>query len=89
MTIKIGRITAQLMKFYNKCMVDKNDFLMALVLYFLSERKIDFDQIEEKLSILDISDDIIEILNELQLNSFIEKENDFYKIKLDSLFLKD
>ena len=33
LAIKIGKITAELMKFYNRSMVDKNDFLMSLILH--------------------------------------------------------
>ncbi len=84
--LDIGRITAKLMKHSNRNMVKKNDFLCALILYYLSERKHDFDQLNEKLSILDTEMNLGELLNFLSDNDFIERVDDFYKIKLYKLF---
>lgn len=86
LVLSIGKITANLMSYFGKSMVDKNDFLMALVLYYLSERKHDRDQIEEKLSVLDTQISLESLLNDLTKNNFIEKEGDFYKINVESLF---
>jgi len=86
LVMKIGKITTRLMNFYNRSIVNKNDFLMSLILHYLSERKHDFDQLEDRLKILGVSFNLINLLNELQLNKFIEKEGDFYKIRLESLF---
>lgn len=84
--LTIGKITAKLMKYFNKNMVEKEDFLMAVTLYYLSERKHSIDQINEKLTILNTSINLNDILSKLQNNNFIEKEGDFYKIRLESLF---
>jgi hypothetical protein len=84
--LSIGKITAKLMQHFNKKMVDKNDFIMALILFYLSERKHYFDQLEEKINILNTNVNLINLLNVLQSNHFIEKEDDFYKINLESLF---
>ena len=74
------------MKYFNKNLVDKNDFFLSLILYYLSERKQDFDQLNEKLNTLKAEIDLSEMLDILLNENFIEKTEDFYKIKLDKLF---
>ena len=49
--LKIGKITSKLMQKFNKNIVDKDDFFSSLILYYLTERKHDFDQLNEKLSL--------------------------------------
>jgi phosphatidylserine/phosphatidylglycerophosphate/cardiolipin synthase-like enzyme len=84
--LDIGKITAKLMDYFNKRMVEKNDLFMSLILYFLSERKHDFDQLNEKLSILDAEINLNALLAKLSQHDFIAKEDDFYKINVDKLF---
>ena len=84
--IDIGKITARLMRHFNRNTVEKNDFLSSLILYYLSERKHNFDQINEKLNILCIEIDLNALLSTLVSNNFIEKVEDFYKINLEKLF---
>jgi phosphatidylserine/phosphatidylglycerophosphate/cardiolipin synthase-like enzyme len=85
-SLDIGKITAKLMQYFDKRMVGKDDLLLSLILYYLSERKHDFDQLDEKLSILDTEINLDILLNLLLDNNFIEKIDDYYKIKLDKLF---
>jgi len=82
---EVGRITALLVRLFNKNIVDKNDFISALILYYLSERKHDFNELNEKLDILDTEIDLVELLSILSDKNLIEKSDDFYKIKLDLL----
>ena len=84
--LNIGNITAKLMRYLGGNTVDKDTLLLALVLYYLSERKHDFDQLHEKLSILDARINLNTLLATLLTHNFIEKEDDFYKIKVDTLF---
>ncbi len=84
--LKIGNITAKLMSTSNRNMVGKDDFLMALILYYLSERKQDYDQLDEKLSILDTPIYLSNLLHDLSSNGFIEKDGDYYKLRIESLF---
>jgi len=84
--IDVGKIVVKLMKFFNKRIVEKNDFLFALILYYLAERKHDFDQLEEKLKILNTQINLRELLDLLIANNFIEKVEDFYRIKVENLF---
>jgi len=86
LTLTICRITASLMKHFSKTMVEKDDFIMALILYYLSERKHDYDQIDDKLSALRTEIELTKLLCVLTENEFIEQENDFYKIRIETLF---
>lgn len=52
----------------------------------MSERKQDYNQIDEKLSILGTEIELTELLGVLTENEFIELEDDFYKIKVETLF---
>ncbi len=82
---EVGKITAKLMKIFNKNMVEKNDFISALILYYLSERKHDFNDLNEKLNILNTDINLNDLLTRLLDKNLIEKTDDFYKLKLDSL----
>lgn len=84
--IDIAKITAKLMKHFNRNMVGRNEFFMSLILYYLSERKHDFEQLNEKLCILNTKMNLARLLSTLIENKFIEKVDDFYKIKVDRLF---
>lgn len=79
------QITSKLMEKSGRCTVTKDDFIMALILYYLSERKHDYDQLNEKLSILESGINTSNSLNALIGNGFIEKEGDFFKLKLNTL----
>jgi len=84
--IKIAKISAILSKNKNKQFVDTIDFLSALVLFFLTERKHDFNSLKDKLSIIDCEDKLKLVTNYLIKDNYIETEDDYYKIKLLSLF---
>ncbi len=84
--LDIGKTTAKLMQHFNKKTVGKNEFFLSLILYYLSERKHDFDQLTEKLDILDTEINLDALLSLLLDNNFIEKVDDYYKIKIDKLF---
>jgi len=81
----VGRITAALMKVFNKSLVERNDFLSALTLYYLSERKHDFNELNEKLNLLNTEFYLRDLLSQLLDKNLIEKTDDFYKIKLEFL----
>jgi len=85
LTIKIGKITKKLMNYYNRTMVEKQDFLSAIVLYYLSERKHDYNQLEEKLSEVDSKINLEAIVSALKFAGLIEQEDDYYKINVEAL----
>lgn len=81
--LAIGNITAKLARHFNKSTVTKDEFLMSLILYQLSERKQDLDQLQESFSVLEGYTPLLsELLLRLQTNQFIDKSDGFYKIRL-------
>jgi len=86
LVLDICKITAKLMQYSNRNLIEKNDFFLSLILYCLSERKHNFDELNEKLSILNTEIDLNDLLLKLINHGFIEKVEDFYKIKLEKLF---
>lgn len=83
--IKLGALTKKLMVHYSRNRVEKNDFISALVLYYLNEAKNNYNQLKEKLNELDDTINLNETLNRLLFANLIEKENEYYKINLDAL----
>ena len=59
---------------------------MALTLYFLSERKHNAEQLNDKFKPLDVDFDINLLLADLLESDYIEQEDDYYKLKVESLF---
>jgi len=82
---RLARITAQVSEIAGSRIVSKDDFLRAVVLYYLSERKHDRQQLAEKLSVINAENSIKDILLWLLEKRLIEKQNDFYKIKIETL----
>jgi len=83
--VRIGKIISRLMDRLNKKTVGKREFFLALVLYYLTERKHAFNELGEKLNILDPTVDVSDLVNWLISSQFIEKEDDEYKIKIEAL----
>lgn len=83
--IKIGKMTKKLMDYYKRTMVKKQDFVSALVLYYLSERKQDYDQLKEKMDEVDDTINLLAVINGLRFAGLIEQENDYYKINIEAL----
>lgn len=83
-TLKIGKIISSLMGGRNK--VNKNDFIKALILHILSDNKLKYNQIEQSLSLLNTQIDLGQILFALIIDEYIEKEDDYYKLRVLSLF---
>ena len=84
--LKIGKIIQMLMVSSKRLTINKNDFLMALILYHLSDSKLKKDQIERHLAILTTDIDIDNLLLELKNQEYIEFEDNYYKLKVLSLF---
>jgi phosphatidylserine/phosphatidylglycerophosphate/cardiolipin synthase-like enzyme len=84
--IKIGKITRKLMAGSGRTRVEQNDFLKALVLYHLSERKLDYTQIKERIEELGVFN-VMQLLSDLTMAGKIEKDaEDYYKINVEALF---
>jgi hypothetical protein len=83
--IKIGGITKRLMDYHKRNIVEKGDFVSAMILYYLSERKQDYNELEEKIHEVDETVNLQTIISGLESSRLIEKEGDYYKINIDSL----
>lgn len=84
-TLKIGKTIKILLDKDNRKMIRKDDFLMALILYFLSENKLTYDQLEKSLFVLDSSANLKSLLSTLISHQYIEQENSYYKLDVSSL----
>lgn len=82
---RLARITARVSELAGSRIVSKDDFLRAVTLYYLSERKHDRQQLAEKLSVINAENSIKDILSWLIEKGLIEKQDDFYKIKIEKL----
>lgn len=83
-TLKIGKIAKELIR--NRKTVEKNDFVMALILHILSDNKLKYNQIEQKLSLLNTQIDLEQLLSTLIIYGYVEREEDYYKLRVFSLF---
>jgi hypothetical protein len=59
---------------------------MAVILFYLQDRKHTLAEINNKISKVDTIDNLSVLLERLSDSAFIEMEEDFYKINLDALF---
>lgn len=84
--LKIGKISKKLTENQSSKTVSKDILFMALTLYFLSERKHNAEQLRDKFKPLDVDFDMSALLTSLLKNNYIEQEDDYYKLKVESLF---
>jgi hypothetical protein len=83
--IKIGKITKRLMNYYGRTKVEKQDFISALILYFLSEGKRDYNQLKEQIDEVEKDVNLLTIINALKFAKLVEQEGDYYKINIEKL----
>ena len=84
--IRIGKITQSLLGFTKRRTVTVDDFLMALILHYLSDNKLKYNQLEVYLSRLGSESHLQQLLFNLQSYGFIVEDNDYYKLSVLSLF---
>lgn len=83
---KMGKITKKLMNHYKREKIERQDFISAVILYYLSERKQDYNSLSEKILELDHSVNVTAAINSLEFSGFVEKEGDYFKINIETLF---
>ncbi len=83
---KIGKITRKLMAHYKRDKIERQDFVAAIVLYYLSDRKQDIANLQEKIRLIDQTFNLTAIINSLEFSGFVVKEEDYYKINVEALF---
>ncbi len=84
--LKLAKITNKLMEFFHKRIVGKDEFVMALILFYLSESKEESKQLIGKVNYIVAGADVESLLKKLEENKFIEHDRDYYKLEIDSLF---
>jgi hypothetical protein len=85
--IKVSKMTKRLMDHYKRTRVERDDFISALVLYYLSDEKKDYTHLNEKIKALDDNINLKDVLGKLVFANLIEKENEYFKINIDALTL--
>jgi hypothetical protein len=85
--IKVSKMTKRLMDHYKRTRVERDDFISALVLYYLSDEKKDYAHLNEKIKVLDDNINLKDVLSKLVFSNFIEKEDEYFKINIDALTL--
>jgi hypothetical protein len=84
--IKIGKITKQLMVHCHRTKVEKQDFISAMVLYYLSEKKQDIADLKTNINEIDQNVNLDAVVNNLIFTGFVERDGDYFKINLEALF---
>ncbi|MBD3342979.1 MAG: hypothetical protein GF353_28035 [Candidatus Lokiarchaeota archaeon] len=83
---KLAKITKKLMKHYDVKIANKDTFIMAIILFYLQDRKHTLSEIRNKLNKIEIIDNLNVLIEKLNNSDFVELDEDFYKIKIESLF---
>lgn len=83
---KLARITKKLMNYFNVRIANKDTFVMAIILFYLQDRKHTLHEIDNKISRLDNIENLDTLIKRLTDSEFIEIEKDFYKINIETLF---
>lgn len=84
LALKIGKIIKVMISGRN--MVTRDDFVKALILHYLSDNKLTYELIEDKLSVLNSKIELNSLLLDLIKLDYIEKQEDYYKLQVLSLF---
>ena len=77
----IAKISKKIITKLEKTKAGKNEIIMSLILYFLTERKLSQDEIEKNLDALGIICNLSTLINILEKEDFIEQNNNYYKLK--------
>jgi phosphatidylserine/phosphatidylglycerophosphate/cardiolipin synthase-like enzyme len=83
--IKICKFSVKLMKKFKKKTIDTEVLLLGLIVFWLSDQKQTKDAIQEKTKMLSVDVQLGNLLKMLLDKKIIEKENDFYKLDINSL----
>lgn len=83
---KLASITKKLMLQYNLRLANKDIFIMAVILFLLQDRKHTLSEIDNKIKKLEAISNLDTLIERLTDSKFIEVDEDFYKIKIATLF---
>lgn len=80
--ITVAKISERIIAKLKKKQVGKDELIMSLILYFLSERKLSEEEIKEKIDTLNTTCDLSSLLKILLTAKEIEKDGEHFKIKV-------
>lgn len=80
------RITIKIMQYYNIKIANRDTFIMAVVLFYLQDRKHTLLEIKHKIGKFTAIINADTLLEKLMDSKLIEREEEFYKIKIETLF---
>lgn len=83
---KLIKITKKIMQHYAIRVANKDTFVMALILFYLQDRKHTYLEIENKLNNFEPTNNLDTLIEELINSELIEIEEEFYKINIETLF---
>jgi hypothetical protein len=78
----VAKISARIIIKLKKRKVGKDEYIMSLILYLLSERKLSKSQIKEMIDMLDTTYDLTALIKILVKSNEIQQDGDYYKIKV-------
>ncbi len=76
--LELGKCISEIIKKFYKSRVNVEIFQLALVFYFITERKMTYDELEEKVKSLNIKLNLNNLLNILIKKGLILKVSDYY-----------
>lgn len=82
---KIGQYASNIVRLKDKKTVGREDFLQAVILYHLSERKHDLEDLKAKVFLIDDKMDTKSLIRWLVEKEFIEKDGEYYKVKVERI----
>jgi hypothetical protein len=82
LAMTVAKISGRIITKLKRNKVGKNEFIMSLILYFLTERKLSQSEIKKKIDVLDTTYNLSALINILVAENFIEQDDDYYKIKV-------
>jgi hypothetical protein len=83
---KLIVITKKLMEHFIIKIANKDVFFMAIILYYLQDRKHSYLEIKDKLDRIDSVNNLKDLLLKLSDSKFIKQESEFFKIDIETLF---
>ena len=83
---KLAKTIQKLMWHYQIGIASKDIFFMAVILFYLQDRKHTFAEIYNKIDKVETISNLPLLLEKLSNSEFIDMEEDFYKINIDALF---
>jgi len=85
--LRIIDIAAKIAQRFSVRIVTRKEILMALILFYLTERKHVTDELIEKLQpIVEKKIEVEQVMKFLIKSNLITKQEDFYKINIEAIF---